>query len=289
MQIAIVGAGAMGANIAQAVALGAQNETAIVLHDTDERMLRVALGRVSRGLDLNARAGTIDPVAARRAKRVFTLATELTDCADADLIIEAIFDNLSAKQELLRALDAVVSPDAVLATTTNTLSITRLAQATQRPGRVIGLHFLRPAHQIRLVEIIRTPHTQRATLDRAAEFIQRLGKTPLSTADRPGWVVNRLAHAYFDEALRIQAGGGVEFTVIDRLLEGVGFPLGPFRQMDAWGVDTTFQLSRALYEQTFHDPRFRPQPYHQQMVEAGRIGRGSLKGGFYPAEQGPDG
>ena len=156
LQVAIVGAGTMGANIAQAVALGGCD---VILHDIDRAVLRQALARISRGIDQGVRLGKVDAVQARRAKRAFTLVTDVGRCAAADVAIEAVFDDPDLKQTVLRELESVVSSTALLATSTNTLSPTALATSTRQPGRVLGLHFCNPAHVMQLVEVVRTEHT----------------------------------------------------------------------------------------------------------------------------------
>jgi 3-hydroxybutyryl-CoA dehydrogenase len=279
MHIAIVGVGTMGADIAQAVALGGDP---ILLHDTDDRTLRLALGRISRGIDAGVQLGKIDPLKARQAKRAFMLTTDLRRCAPADMVIEAIHETLTVKQSLFRALDGIVRPDAILATSTNTLSVTTLAAATRLPERVIGLHFCRPAHIMRLVEVARTPTSRQEVLDQAMALARRIGKTPVLVQDSPGLIVNRVAHAYFGEALYLLDGGSLDEQTIDQLLEAAGFPMGPFRLMDYLGVDKVFEVAQSLFEATFHAARYRPHPRQRRMVEAGLLGHRSGRGGFYP-------
>lgn len=278
--IAVVGLGELGVEIAQALALGGGP---VVLHDTDERALRLALGRISRRLDKAARLGRITPQTARRAKRVFTVSTELSACASAGLIVEAIQDRLGLKQALLQALDEVTTPQAILAVSSNTLSVTRLAAKTRHPERVIGLHFPRPAHVLRLVEVVRTPLTRPDALEETSLLMQQCQRTPVVVDDTPGLIVNRVAHVYFSEALALLDGGGLDEATIDRLLEAAGFPMGPFRLMDFLGIDRVLAMSTSLYEGTFHQPRYRPQPRLQRLVEAGRTGRSAARGGFFAA------
>jgi 3-hydroxybutyryl-CoA dehydrogenase len=279
MHIVIVGVGTMGADIAQAVALGGDS---ILLHDTDERTLRLALARISRGIDAGVQLGKIDPLKARQAKRAFMLTTDLRRCASADIVIEAIHETLTVKQSLFRALDGIVRPDAILATSTNTLSVTTLAAATRLPERVIGLHFCRPAHIMRLVEVARTPTSRQEVLDQAMALARRIGKTPVLVQDSPGLIVNRVAQAYFGEALYLLDGGSLDEQTIDQLLEAAGFPMGPFRLMDYLGVDKVFEVAQSLFEATFHAARYRPHPRQRRMVEAGLLGHRSARGGFYP-------
>lgn len=280
-QIAIVGAGSLGVEIAQAAALSGWP---VVLHDPDARALRQAVARISRRLDRAVRQGRLPARQARRAKRVFTLNTALDACADTELIIEAIEDRLPLKRTLFQKLDELVRPNTILATSTNTLSITRLAAVTRQPGRVIGLHFPRPAHVMQLVEVVRAPGTRQEILDRAMTIVRRFDKTPILVDDSPGLIVNRVAHMVFNEALHLLDGGGLDEATIDRLMEAAGFPMGPFRLMDYLGIDRVLEVAESLYEATFHDPRYRPHPHQQRLVEAGQTGRGSVRGGFYPPE-----
>jgi 3-hydroxybutyryl-CoA dehydrogenase len=278
MQIAIIGLGTNGAEIAHAVALGGDE---IILHDTDDRVLRKALANVSRAIDQGVRLGKVDAFTARRVKRAFVLTTDLQTCASADVVIEAIPDALNAKQTLFRALDDLTARETVLATSTNTISVTRLAAATRHPERVLGLHFFKPAHIIRLVEIVRGLNSDTEAVDQAVALVRRMGKTPVVLADAPGLIVNRIAMTYCGEALHLLDQSTLDEETIDKLMEAAGFPMGPFHLMDYLGVDRVFEVAQTMYEATFHATPYRPHPRLQRMVEAGRLGRRSPRGGFY--------
>ncbi len=281
MQIAIVGLGEHGTALAQVFAPGGD---AVLLVDTNERTLRRALAQISRGLGEATRRGQLTELAARRARRVFTLSTDLARCADADLVIEALPDRLETKQTLLHALDDLVRPDAVLATTSAAFSVTQVATTTRYPERVIGLQMWRPAHRSDMAELIRTPITRQDVLDVAVEALQRAEKRPVVLEDAPGWIAQRLAQAYFGEALSLlDDGDGLDVSTIDRLLEASGFELGPFRQMDALGVERVLAVARALFEATFHQSAYPPHPRLVRMTQASLTGRKSARGGFYPA------
>jgi 3-hydroxybutyryl-CoA dehydrogenase len=277
-QIAIVGAGTVGTEIAYAMVLGGDQ---VLLHDTNARALRLALGRISRRIDRGARLRKVDPWVARRAKRSFNVSTDIKDCAPADAVIEAIRDQQALKQALFQSLDRVVAPDAMLATSSNTLTVTRLAAATRFPDRVVGLHFCYPVYATSLVEIVRSPNTRQDVIDVAAALVRRINKTPLIVPDTPGQVVNRLAQAYFGEALQVLDMGGLDEKTVDRLMEEAGFPMGPFRLMDFLGVDKALEVAHAIYEASFHAAHYRPNPRLQRLVEAGRTGQNSRRGGFY--------
>ncbi len=280
MQIAIVGLGEHGTALAQVFAIGGD---AVLLVDTAEHTLRRALGQISQGLGRMAQQGRLTALAARRARRVFTLSTDLARCAEADLVLEALPDRMDAKQTLFRALDDLVRPDAVLATTAAALSVTQIAATTRYPERVIGLHVWRPAQRSEIIELVRTPITRQDVLDVATEWVQRAHKRPIVLEDSPGWITNRLAQTYFGEALLLlENGDTLDAPTIDRLLEATGFELGPFRQMDALGIERVLAVAQALFEATFHQTAHPPHPRLVRMTQAGLTGRKSTRGGFYP-------
>jgi 3-hydroxybutyryl-CoA dehydrogenase len=279
MQIAIIGLGTNGAEIAHAVALGGDE---IILHDTDDRVLRAALAQISRAIDQGVRLGKVEAFTARRVKRAFILTTDLERCAAADIVIEAISDALNAKQALFRTLDDLTARETILATSTNTISVTQLAATTRHPERVLGLHFFKPAHIIRLVEIARGLNSGAEAVDQVVALVRRMGKTPVVLADAPGLIVNRAVMTYCGEALHLLDQGALDEETVDKLMEAAGFPMGPFRLMDYLGVDRVFEVAQTMYEATFHAPPYRPHPRLQRLVEAGRLGRKSPRGGFYP-------
>jgi 3-hydroxybutyryl-CoA dehydrogenase len=279
MSIAIIGAGISGTEIAHAVALGGDE---IILHDTDERVLRVALAQISRAVDTGVRLGKVDPFKARQIKRAFTLTTDLQKCISAAMVIEAIQDTLNVKRALFQTLDDLMPRETILATSTNTISVTRLAASIRSPERVIGLHFFKPAYIIRLVEIVRGLNTDQGAVDEAVALVRRMGKAPVVLADTPGLVVNRIAMTYCGEALHLLDQSALDEETIDKLMEAAGFPMGPFRLMDYLGVDKVLEVAKAMYEATFHAAPYRPHPRVQRLVEAGRLGLKSQRGGFYP-------
>ena len=282
MHVVIVGLGRMGAEIAQAVALSGD---AITLLDTDKKKLRIVLGRLTLGLQKGVARGKLNARRVRRALRTFTLTSDLAQCASADLVIEAIPDVREEKETLLRALEDVVRPDTVLASTSNTLAVTALAADARFPERIVGLHFFNPVYIMQLVEVVRGPRTSQEAIDRAVDLMRRMDKTPVVVEDTPGLLVNRIAQAYFGEALHLLDDARLDVETVDRLLEAAGFPMGPFRLMDFIGIDTAFEITQAMYEDTFHATPYRPHPRQKRLVDAARLGKKSVHGGFYPPEK----
>jgi 3-hydroxybutyryl-CoA dehydrogenase len=255
----------------------------VLLYDIRPDALQAASRTIAEQLQKAEAKGTLPQPAAEvlaRLQLVHTLA-ELIAC---DLIIEAIVENRAAKQELFRALESLgIAPETIIASNTSSISIAALASVLHHPERCIGLHFFNPAHVMRLVEVVRSARTSEQTLQRTLAFVERLGKVPVVVRDIPGFIVNRVARNYYNEALRLVTEGVATPEQIDRLLRAAGFPMGPFELMDLIGVDVNLDVTRSIYEQHFHEPRFAPSLLQQQYVDAGLLGR-KVGQGFYRYE-----
>ena len=280
--VGVVGAGVMGAGIAQ-LALEAGHE--VVLHDIDEAALahgrdRIADGLARRAAKLVEDPARIDDWVDERIDRLreTDVLEQLGD--EADVVIEAALENLELKRTIFRTLDATADPAATLATNTSALSIASIAAATAHPDRVIGLHFFNPAPVMRLVEVVPGPTTDPSVVERATALVESWGRTPVRSADTPGFIVNRVNRPFTIEALRILEEGAASVEAIDAAMRETGFPLGPFELMDLTGIDVTTAAATAIWERLGRPDRLRPSPLQADLVAAGTLGRKSGEG-FY--------
>ena len=275
--VAVIGSGTMGSRIAQATALGGYG---VILYDVEEAIVDEALEKVRASIDKGVSLGKVEEETAARAKEAFTLTTSLDEAAAADLIIEAAPERLDLKRQIFGRLDEAAPRETIFASNTSSLSIGALAGATERPDRFLGLHFFNPAHIMQLVEVIRGEETSDETVAAADAFVESLGKTAVHCKDTPAFIVNRVARPFYGEAFRLLGEGAADVATIDGLLKSVGFPMGPFELIDLIGCDVNFAVTKSVYEAYFHEPKYRPHPIQQRMVESGRLGRKSGRG-FY--------
>jgi 3-hydroxybutyryl-CoA dehydrogenase len=276
--LAIVGAGAMGAGIAQAALTAGLR---VILHDSNRAALEKARGEVQARIARLVEKGQITAAAATEAEQRLTLAERLEELAPAPLVIEAIVEQLEPKRRLFSALEDIVAADTVLATNTSSLPVAAIARACRHRERVCGLHFFNPVPLMRLVEVIHAADTSERTLQRALALAERLGKTAVRVRDVPGFLVNLLGRAYLTEALHIRHEGVAEVATIDRIMrEAAGFRMGPFELMDLTGVDVNFPATRSVYDGFQHDPRLKTTVLHESLFMAGHLGRKTGRG-FY--------
>ena len=276
--LGIVGAGTMGRGIAQA---GAVSGLEVLIYDLSDEILRQSVGLISAGLRKSVETGTLGTGDSGTAASLIRTTSSFDEFARCDAVIEAAAEDLGTKREIFKKLDALCPAETILASNTSSLSVTAIASAVGNPSRVLGLHFFNPAHVMKLVEVVRGDRTSETTIRSALELVERLRKRAVIAKDTPGFIVNRLARPFYGEALRLLAEGVASFNEIDRIvrLEG-GFRMGPFELMDLIGIDVNFAVTKSMYDQTFGEPRYRPHPIQQAMVNAGRLGR-KTKRGFY--------
>ncbi|MFN2418636.1 MAG: 3-hydroxyacyl-CoA dehydrogenase NAD-binding domain-containing protein [Candidatus Limnocylindria bacterium] len=281
--VGVLGAGTMGAGIAQ---VAAEAGLEVLLHDPMAGATDRARERVGGFLARRVEKGQLTEV--QRAAAVGRLGTSavLEGLAVADIVIEAIPEELDLKREAFRRLDAVADVHTILATNTSSLAVARIAGATSTPGRVIGMHFFNPVPLMALVEVVPGPMTDPSVTDSVALLARLIGKTPVIAADTPGFIVNRVQRAYYLEACRILEGGLSDVAAIDDAMREIGFRLGPFELADVVGTDVNLAAGIAIFDGFFGDPRLRPAQVQRRVVDAGRLGRKS-GAGYY--DYGPDG
>lgn len=277
-KIGVLGAGTMGAGIAQVTA---QAGLETLLYDVSREFIDKGLDRIRGFLQRSRERGKLTTEHEQQILARLSSSLKLEDFEGCSLIIEAVPEKLELKRDVFKKLDAICGPETLLATNTSSFSVTAIAGAAQRPERVLGMHFFNPPPLMALVEVIQGDRTSFSTMDRATSIVREMGKTPVRAKDTPGFIVNRIARPFYNEALRILGDGEVTVEIVDRIMKGAGgFPMGPFELMDLIGNDINFAATESLYQSFFHDPRFRPSPIQHRMVQAGNLGRKTGRG-FY--------
>ena len=277
MKIAIIGNGTMGQGLVQSIV---QHGFQVVMKGRSKESLDKAMGRLNASFDKLVAKGKMDRSAADGYLANIKASQDFADVADADLIIEALAEDMEIKKEQLRKLDGIAKPDAILATNTSSLSITELAGVTKRPDKVIGLHFFNPVPVMKLVEVISGRRTAPEVQDKAIAFCKDLGKTPVTVDEAPGFVVNRLLIPMINEAIGVYAEGIASVEEIDTAMKlGSNHPMGPLELGDFIGLDVCLAIMEVLYTE-FSDSKYRPHPLLRKMVRAGQLGRKTGQG-FY--------
>jgi 3-hydroxybutyryl-CoA dehydrogenase len=278
-RLAVIGAGLMGSGIAQ---VAAQAGWQVVMRDLDQAAGQRGLAAIRGSLDRFVAKGTLPAEQVAPILERITPTTELDPVAEADIVVEAVFEQLAVKQDVFRALDRICRPDAVLASNTSAIPISQIAAATGRPESVVGTHFFSPVPMMKLCELVRGLATSDATLATARDFAEQLGKTcVVVNRDVAGFVTTRLIIAFVVEAVRLVESGVISAEDLDTACRlGFGHPMGPLATADLTGVDILLHAARNVHTDT-GDGKFFPPELMQRMVAAGRLGRKSGRG-FYP-------
>ena len=273
----------MGSGIAEVVA---KAEFDVVVCEMNEQFAEAGRNRIDKSLSRAVDKGKLESADRDVVLGRLSFSTDLAALADCDLVIEAIVEDIEAKNELFSTLDGLCGPEAIFASNTSSLTITDMAAATSRPGRVVGLHFFNPVPVMKLVEVVRTIATRDDVFDTAFSFARNLGKQPIAAKDNSGFVVNLLLVPYMLDAIRHLDRGVASVEDIDRAMTlGLGYPMGPFTLSDFVGIDTLCRISEIMFDE-YREERYAPPPLLKRMVSMGRYGRKSGQG-FYDWSEDP--
>jgi 3-hydroxybutyryl-CoA dehydrogenase len=280
-KVGVLGCGLMGSGIAQVAATSGFD---VVVLEVEQKYLDRGFAGIEKSLakfaERPADKGGITPQQKDEIRARLKGTLRKPDLADCDIVIEAIIESVPEKKAMYKSLDDIVKKDAILATNTSSISVTELLASSGRPERFIGLHFFNPVPLMKLVEVVRTIATSPEVYDTAYEFAKRLGKVPIRTSDKTGFVVNRLLVPYLLDAVRAYEEGAGSIEDIDNAMKlGCGYPMGPFTLLDFVGLDTTYYITQVMYDE-FKERRFASPPLLKRLVMAGWYGRKTGKG-FY--------
>ncbi|MEH2474276.1 3-hydroxybutyryl-CoA dehydrogenase [Nitrobacteraceae bacterium AZCC 2161] len=275
--IGVIGSGLMGSGIAQACAV---TGISVIVRDIDESALKRGMASISSSLSRLVGKEKMTEEAKTAALSLIRTTTDLRDLSEADFIIEAATENLALKQKILKEIETIAGPSCIIATNTSSVSITKLAATLANPGRFVGMHFFNPVPVMALVEIIRAIQTTDATFAATEDLARGIGKTPIGVKNAPGFVVNRILCPMINEAIFVLQEGLAAPEEIDAGMKlGANHPIGPLALADLVGLDTLLAVMNVFYAD-FRDPKYRPAPLLQEMVDAGYLGRKSGRGFF---------
>jgi 3-hydroxybutyryl-CoA dehydrogenase len=277
LTVGIVGSGIMGSGIAEVAAKAGHT---VILRSRRQESADAMVAGLEKSLAKQVERGRLEEAARDEVLARVSATDVLSDLADCDLVIESILEDLPTKQELFAELDGIVKEGGILATNTSTLPVIEMAVRTNRPDKVVGIHFFNPAPMMALVEVVEPLTASDETVSAAVEFATSCGKSPVRVKDRAGFIVNALLFPYLNNAVRMLENGTANRDDIDTAMKGgCNFPMGPLELLDLVGLDTSLSILDALYDE-FRDPNYAAQPLLRRMVTAGKLGRKS-KSGFY--------
>ena len=276
--ISVIGAGTMGSGIAQ---VAASNGCQVTIVDSSQPALENSKSKLKSILNRLVGKGKISEEESQHIISNIKWTSEMKKISNSTLVIEAIVENLEIKHDLFSEMESLVSDDCILATNTSSLSVSKIASVCKLKSRIMGIHFFNPVPLMKLVEVIPTEETDKKLLSEVKSSLEGWGKSVVTAKDTPGFIVNRVARPFYSEALKIYEEGLADFTTIDwAMKEFGGFRMGPFELMDYIGNDVNYSATKAVYDGTNHDPRYKPSPIQKKLMDEGLLGRKSGKGYF---------
>ena len=276
--VSVIGAGAMGSGIAQ---VAASNDSAVTIVDSSPQALENSQSKLKSILNRLVEKRKINKEESQHIISNINWSSEMNEISNSNLVIEAIVENMEIKQILFSQMESLVSDDCILATNTSSLSVAGIASVCNNPSRIMGIHFFNPAPLMKLVEVIPTNETDGDLLKEVKSILEGWGKTVVTAKDTPGFIVNRVARPFYGEALKIYEEGIADFATVDwAMKEFGGFRMGPFELMDYIGNDVNYSATKAVYDGTNHDPRYKPSAIQKKLMDEGLLGRKSGKGYF---------
>ncbi|CUU06409.1 3-hydroxybutyryl-CoA dehydrogenase [Candidatus Kryptobacter tengchongensis] len=276
--IGVVGAGRMGSGIAQVMAQAGYD---VILFDISNETLQNALEKIRAHLQRAIEIGTIKKEQFHNILTKIHPTTKLKHFITADIVFEAVIEDIDVKRKIFQELDDRCPPSTILATNTSSMSVTKIASATENPYRVIGTHFFNPPYVLKLVEVVKAQHTSDEVVEKTVEFLKKIGHSPIVVKDSPGFIVNRISRHFYLEPLRAYEIGLAEIEEIDQAFKLFGLELGPFEVIDYVGLDVNYVVSRSIYERFNYEERFKPVTFQAKLVEAGLLGRKTNAGFYY--------
>ena len=276
--ISVIGAGTMGSGIAQ---VAASNGCQVTIVDSSQPALENSKSKLKSILNRLVEKGKINEEQSKSILARIHWTTKMDEISNSNMVIEAIVENLEIKQNLFSEMESLVSDICILATNTSSLSVSKIASVCKLKSRIMGVHFFNPVPLMKLVEVIPTEETDKKLLSEVKSSLEGWGKSVVTAKDTPGFIVNRVARPFYSEALKIYEEGLADFATIDwAMKEFGGFRMGPFELMDYIGNDVNYFATKAVYDGTNHDPRYKPSPIQKELMDEGLLGRKSGKGYF---------
>jgi len=276
--ISVIGAGTMGSGIAQ---VAASNGCQVTIVDSSQPALENSKSKLKSILNRLVEKGKINEEQSKSILARIHWTTKMDEISNSNMVIEAIVENLEIKQNLFSEMESLVSDICILATNTSSLSVSKIASVCKLKSRIMGVHFFNPVPLMKLVEVIPTEETDKKLLSEVKSSLESWGKSVVTAKDTPGFIVNRVARPFYSEALKIYEEGLADFATIDwAMKEFGGFRMGPFELMDYIGNDVNYSATKAVYDGTNHDPRYKPSPIQKKLMDEGLLGRKSGKGYF---------